>query len=179
MGWRETGRGWARRSGWARNGGIPGPGEGRLSVLLPGEGKEEAVVVVVVACSRRQRRKTGTRGKKTSQCRSNGYLDCCIEAVMQEMEGRSGNPVTKSGLSLGRPAKGLGAGWAGLGEVAARELALAWCCGTRGVEQPMSSVEAVYKEPDLSRGGGGGRQVEIRGRAGKRWAQWRRERVCR
>lgn len=52
--------------------------------------------------------KTGTRGKETSQCRSNGYLDCCIEAVMQAMEGRSGNPVTKSGLSLGRP--GLGEG---------------------------------------------------------------------
>lgn len=112
MGWRKAGRGWALRSGWARNGCIPGPREGRLSVLLPGEGKEEAVVVVVVACSRRQRRKTGTRGKKTSQCRSNGYLDCCIEAGMQEMEGRSGNPVTKSGLSLGRPAGGLGAGWA-------------------------------------------------------------------
>lgn len=56
------------------------------------------------------------------------------------MEGRSGNPVTKSGLSLGRP--GLGEGWV---RVAARELVLAWCCGTRGVEQPMSSVETVYK----------------------------------
>lgn len=66
---------------------------------------------------------------------------------------------------------------AGLGEVAARELALAWCCGTRGVEQPMSSVEAVYKGPGLSRGGR--RQVEIRGRAGRRWALWKRERVCR
>lgn len=72
---------------------------------------------MIVDCSRRQQRKTGTHGKETSQCRSNGYLDCCIEAVMQAIEGRSGNPVTKSGLSLGRP--GLGVGWV---RAAAREL---------------------------------------------------------
>lgn len=73
---------------------------------------------MVVDCSRRQRRKTGTRGKETSQCRSNGYLDCCIEAVVQAMEGRLGNPVTKSGLSLGRPGM-KGVVWA---RVAVREL---------------------------------------------------------
>lgn len=60
------------------------------------------------------------------------------------MEGRSGNPVTKSGLSLGRPGLGEGEG-DGRVRVAARELVLAWCCGTRGVEQPMSSVETVNK----------------------------------
>lgn len=112
--------------------------------------------------------KTGTRGQETSQCRSNGYLDCCIEAVMQAMEGRSGNPVTKSGLSLGRPVLG----WV---RVAARELVLAWCCGTRGVEQPMSSVEAVYKV-DRSKVVGAAARSKFAGRAdGRRWAQWKRE----
>lgn len=59
--------------------------------------------MVVVTAQDGSSAKTGTRGKETSQCRSNGYLDCCIEAVVQAMEGRSGNPVTKSGLYLGRP----------------------------------------------------------------------------
>lgn len=52
--------------------------------------------------------------------------------------------MTKSGLSLGRPGLGEREG-EGRVRVAARELVLAWCCGTRGVEQPMSSVETVNK----------------------------------
>lgn len=151
-----------------RNGGLSGPGKGRL--FLPGEGSRRQWWSL--AAHDGNGAKAGTRGKETSQCRSNGYLDYCIEAVVQEMEGCSGNPVTKSGLSLGRLE------WVVVWvRVAARELVLAWCCGTRGVEQPMSSVETAFKQTDLSRRER--RQVGVRGRTGgrtrRRWALRKRE----
>lgn len=119
-------------------------------MLVPkGGSRRQFVVVCGLLWSRQQQRKTGTRGKETSQCRSNGYLDCCIEAVVQAMEGRLGNPVTKSGLYLGRP--GVAVVWVRVA-VSVRELGLlAWCCGTRGVEQPMSSVETARVSRDRSK----------------------------
>lgn len=116
MGDEKTGDG--RASSFRMPGRLGGEGEGEgegVCCCLSGGSRRQCAVV---DCSRRQQRKTGTRGKKTSQCRSNGYLDCCIEAGVQAMEGRSGDPVTKSGLSLGRPV--VAVVWV---RVAARELA--------------------------------------------------------
>lgn len=107
-----TAEGWTRLDSslnMGRNGGLSGPGKRRL--FLPGE--ESRRQWWSLTAHDGNGAKAGTRGKETSQCRSNGYLDYCIEAVVQEMEGCSGNPVTKSGLSLGRPGVGGGLGEGG------------------------------------------------------------------